>query len=70
MLCIIQALNVGVQVSGMMPQHVAMGGMGFQNAGSVVSFSMFALKLLTGANQSLMVVFEGCSWYDARRSTE
>ena len=52
-----QALDVGLQVSDVLPQPVAMGGMSFQIARSVVQFSMFA-QILTGANQSLMLVVE------------
>ena len=53
-----QALEVGVQVRDVLPQLFAMGGMSFPIVRSVVQFSMVALQILTGADQSLMLVFE------------
>ena len=47
-----------MQVRDVLPQLVAMGGMSFPIVRSVVQFSMFALQIFTGADQSLMLVFE------------
>ena len=55
---IAQALKVGVQVRDVLPQLVAMCGMSFQIVRSAVQVSMFALKVFTGADQLLMLVFE------------
>ena len=53
-----QALDVGVQLSDVLPQLVAMCSMSFQIVRSAVQLLMLALQVLTGANQSLMLVFE------------
>ena len=57
-MAISQALEVRVQVRDVLPQLVAMGGMSFQIVRSVVQFSMFALQVFKGADQSSMLVFE------------
>ena len=47
-----------MQVSDVLPHLVAMGGVPFPIVRSIVQLLMLALQGLTGANQSLMFVFE------------
>ena len=48
-----------MQASDVLPQLVAMGGVSFPIVRAALQRSMFALQVLTGANQSFMLLFDG-----------